>query len=87
MNEINYVYGTEHTVDRANLYDDVLKLYQEGNIATECPIYIHFKGEIAVDVGGVQCDMLSGFWETAYKKLFESHSILTPMLHPQTDYI
>ena len=46
MNEINYVYGTEHTVDRANLYDDVLKLYQEGNIATECPIYIHFKGRL-----------------------------------------
>ena len=67
--KINCVYGTEHTVDRANLYDDVLKLYQEGNITTECPIHIHFKEEIGVDVGGVQRDMLSGFWETAYKKI------------------
>ena len=86
MNEINWLYGSEHTVDRGSLYDDVLKLYKEGNITNEYPIYIRFKGEIAVDVGGVQRDMLSGFWETAYKKLFEGHSILTPMFHPQTDH-
>ena len=42
-----------------------------------------FKDEAAIDAGGVQRDMLSGFWEVAYKKLFEGSSLLTPMVHPQ----
>ena len=38
------------------MYDDVLDLYQEGSIVGECPIFIEFKGELAIDEGGVQRD-------------------------------
>lgn len=85
MKEIDSAFGIEHTIDRANLYEDVLELYRNSGIANECPIYIKYKGEAAVDAGGVQRDMLSGFWEVAYKKLFEGSSLLTPMLHPHID--
>ena len=44
-----------------------------------------FKDEASIDAGGVQRDMLLGFWEVAYKKLFEDSSLLTPMVHPQID--
>ena len=85
MKEINAVAGKEHTIDRDNIYEDVLKLYQNGGIVDECPIYIKYKDEAAIDAGGVQRDMLSGFWEVAYKKLFDGSSLLTPMVHPQID--
>ena len=29
--------------------------------------------------------MLSGFWEEAYKKLFDGCTLLTPVMHPQND--
>ena len=29
--------------------------------------------------------MFSGFWEQAYVQLFEGATILTPLIHPQTD--
>ena len=41
-----------------------------------------FVDEIAVDV---QRDMYSGFWENAYSSLFEGSTLVTPMVHPQTD--
>lgn len=85
MKEINSVLGVEHIIDRADLYNNVLELYRDGRIVDECPIYIKFKDEAAIDAGGVQRDMLSGFWEVAYKKLFEGSSLLTPMVHPQID--
>lgn len=62
------------------MYSSCIK---KGNIATECPLV---SKERLVDVGGVKRDMLSGFWETTYKKVFEGHLILTPMFHSQTDY-
>ena len=85
MKQIKSVVGMEHIIERANLYEDVIELYRNGSIINECPIYITYKGEAAVDGGGVQRDMFSGFWQIAYKKLFEGSSLLTPMLHPQTD--
>ena len=85
MKEINAVVGMEHTIDRANIYEDVMELYRHSRIVNECPIYIKFKDEAAIDGGGVQRDMLSGFWEVAYKKLFDGSSLLTPMVHPQID--
>ena len=75
----------EHVINRENLYSEVLDLYRAGRIVEECPMFIKFKDEAAIDAGGVQRDMLSGFWEEAYKKLFEGSSILTPMIHPQID--
>lgn len=85
MKDINSVYGMEHTIERANSYQNMIELYRDSGIVKECPIFIKYKGEAAVDEGGVQRDMFSGFWEITYKKLFEGSSLLTPMLHPQID--
>ena len=40
---------------------------------------------MAVDLGGIQCEMYSAFWEKAYQLLFEGATTLIPMIHPQTD--
>lgn len=85
MKSINASIGPEHFINRATVYEDVINLYQDDKILKECPIYIEFVGEIAVDYGGVQRDMYSGFWEKAYATLFEGATLLTPMFHPEMD--
>ena len=63
------------------VYKDVLNLYQNDEITKECPIYIEFIGEIAVDHGGCR----AAFWNKAYSILFEGATLLTPMVHSQMD--
>lgn len=78
-------YGIPHEVKRANLYEDAIALYREENIMQEYPFWIKFKGEKAVDCGGVSRDMLSGFWEVAYQTIFDGGSLLTPLVSSDTD--
>lgn len=85
MKSTNAVRGLSHCINRSKVYEDVLDLYRKGTIVEECPICIEFKGEIAVDSGGVQRDMFSAFRERAYSMLFEGATLLTPMIHPQMD--
>ena len=85
MKSVNAVEGLERIIDRGNVYEDVVDMYREGEIVGECPINIKFAGEKAVDDGGVHRDMFSAFWEKAYTSLFEGSTLLTPMIHPQTD--
>ncbi len=85
MKSVNAVAGAEHVIDRSNLYEDVIDLYREGDIVGECPIKIEFLDELAVDHGGVQRELFSAFWEKVYGTLFEGATLLTPMIHPQTD--
>lgn len=85
MKSINAIVGLEHEVNRRNIFEDVIDTYREGDIVGECPIVVRFDGEIAVDNGGVQNDMFSAFWEATYTSLFEGSTLLTPMIHPQTD--
>ena len=85
MESVNAVSGMEHSIQRADVYVHGIDLYREGDIVGECPIYIAFRGEIGVDNGGVQRDMFSAFWDRAYSELFEGSTLLTPMVHPQTD--
>ena len=78
----------KNTTLNVEKYQDVLKLYRGNEIVNECPSYITFKGERAIDSGGVQRDMFSSFWEAAYNiilLLLEGSNLLTPMIHPQTD--
>lgn len=75
----------EHHIKRTNLYKDVLDLYREGDIVGEYPISISFQGELGVDNGGVQRDMFSAFWEQGYSMMLEGATLLTPMIHPQSD--
>ena len=72
---MNVVQGSEHTICRSSVYEDVLQLYQAGTILQECPI----------DQGGVTRDMYSAFWDACYSKLFDGSNLLVPLLHPQTD--
>ena len=85
MNSINAIPGRLHVIDRTKVYEEVINLYQNDEVLTEFPIYIKFKGEIAVDQGGVHRDMYSAFWEEAYALLFEGATLLTPMFHPEMD--
>lgn len=73
-----------HSIRRNSLYQDVINLFlSESNI--EYPLRIKYDEERAVDQGGVSRDMLSGFWEEAYKRLFDGCTLLTPVIHPHLD--
>ena len=52
MTSINAVPGRMHLIDHTRVYEDI-NLYQNDDILKEFPIYIKFKGEMAVDHGGV----------------------------------
>lgn len=77
--------GIKHTVNRSAIYNDVIKLYQCGDIVNECPIFIAYNSEKAIDDGGVTRDMFSSFWEKAYSVLFDGANMLVPLFHPSTD--
>ena len=82
---MQFVPGLQRTIDRANVYEDVIDMYREGDIVGEYPLCIKYNGEDAVDQGGVQRDMFSAFWADAYAKLFEGAKTLVPMVHPGLD--
>jgi hypothetical protein len=76
-----------HSINRNCLYEDVIKLFMDPDkeITSEHPLRIKYENEKAVDGGGVSRDMFSGFWEEAYKKMFDGCQLLTPVIHPQVD--
>jgi hypothetical protein len=85
MMSINAKKGEVHTIDRDNIYEDVLDIYRSGEIVGEYPIEIKYTAERAIDDGGVQRDMFSAFWEEAYAKLFEGSTSIIPMVNPHID--
>ena len=85
MTSIGAIPGKKRTVRRESIYDDVIKVYECGEIITECPISIVYDSEVAIDEGGVTRDMFSGFWEEAYSQLFDGVTILTPLVHAHTN--
>ena len=46
------------------------------------PLMIHFKGERAIDAGGVSRDLFTAFYDTVYCKYFDGVSLLYPALNP-----
>ena len=72
-------------VNRGNIFNQVIDLFSDDYFLKEYPLYIKFEGEIAVDSGGVQRDMLSAFWEEAYIHFFDGSSLLVPTVHPNVD--
>ena len=85
LTSIGTVPGLTHTVRCSHILEDVLSLYENENICQQYPIDIEFESEEALDHGGVQREMFSAFWEQAYLQLFEGATILTPLIHSQTD--
>ena len=72
-------------VNRKKIFNQVIDLFSDDCILKEQSLYIKFEGEIAVDSGGVQRDMLSAFWEEAYVHFFDGSSLLVPTIHPNVD--
>jgi len=63
MYSIGAALGNTHVVNRGSLFEDVIQLYQQTQIAKEFPIDIEYETEKAVDAGGITRDMYSSFWE------------------------
>ena len=60
------------------IYDDVMELFSNENALKEFPLHISLQDEIVFDGRGVNRDMFSAFWETAYCQFFEGTCLLTP---------
>ena len=48
-------------------------------IIKEIPLHISFKGEKAIDAGGVSREMFSAFFEAVYAKYFDGAGLLCPV--------
>ena len=79
--------GPAHMVDRKNVFEEVMVLYTDDRekVLSEYPLFIRFKGELGVDLGGVTRDMFSAFFSVAYIKLFDGTSTLFPANHAEVD--
>ena len=84
MLSLNLSHGLPHWND---VFTSVMAMYQEKlpDILQEYSFRIRFKGEMAVDVGGVARDMYSAFFEEAYKYHFDGKTLLSPIVHPEMD--
>ena len=82
-------HGPARPIRRENVYNDVLKTYQENmsDILLEYPFRVRYEKERAVDTGGVCRDMFSAFWEEVYLKNLDGESLLVPAIHPNTDFL
>jgi len=87
MGNINARPGCLREIDRLNVFDGVIKMYEDQpeSVVLEYPLYMKFAEEAGVDEGGVQRDMYTAFWEDCYCLLFEGATTLVPMVHPQID--
>lgn len=87
MDSLPLHHGTTHTIDRSNVYENVITLYttKKREVLEEFPFRVHFKDEKAFDLGGVSRDLFSAFYEEAYVKLFDGASLLTPVDFPNLD--
>ena len=88
---VNRVPNSVHTSSLHHIIDQAFPIFlrvslkNTGGVGTrlgECPVFTEFKGELAIDEGGVQEVFFLLFGE---KKLFEGATILTPVVHPQMD--
>ena len=79
--------GTWRKVQRCQIYEDVVEMYQDdlSGVLEEYPFRVKFEGEIAIDVGGVCRDMFSCFWLAAYLNHFDGERLLVPAVNPGMD--
>ena len=77
--------GAIREIERANLFSTVLQLFASEDVTREYPLRIRFKGELAIDAGGVFREMVSAFWEIVYTKCCDGDSLLVPLVHPGSD--
>uniref|UniRef100_A0A1X7T2C6 HECT domain-containing protein n=1 Tax=Amphimedon queenslandica TaxID=400682 RepID=A0A1X7T2C6_AMPQE len=71
-----------YTVSRERIYHNVLELYSSDAIISHYPVTMEFKGELALDAGGVKRDVFATFFEEMYRTLFDGSSLVTPSVRP-----
>ncbi len=54
-------------------------------ITEQYPLQMSFINELAIDLGGVSRDIVTGFWLHAYEKLFDGSTVYVPVVNPSTD--
>ena len=77
--------GLTHTVCRTSVFEDVNELLENDEVLKEFPLYVCFKGERAIDIGGVCCDMFSAYWEEAYRRCFDGSTVVVPVDYSEFD--
>lgn len=77
--------GPPHMIDQKDIFSTVLKLFDSQDIMKEYPMRITFKGELAVDTGGVFIEMIYAFWEVVYSRFCDGDALLVPLVHPGSD--
>lgn len=84
MDSLPLHHGTTHTIDRSNVYENVITLYttKKREVLEEFPFRVHFK-EMKRHL--TSHDLFSAFYEEAYVKLFDGASLLTPVDFPNLD--
>ena len=87
MDTHNFVPGIQHEIERKNVFEDVISLYSDKYKHVVCENYswIKFKGEKALDAGGVSKDLFSAFFEEVYVRLFDGTYMLHPAMNPSID--
>ena len=65
---------------RDSLYDDMITLFSDEDIALKQPFRVYFAGEKGIDTGGLSCEAFSTFWELAYQHHFDGSCLLTPVV-------
>ena len=69
-----------HVIDRKDLFNAVLQLFDSEEIMRVYPLRISFRGELAIDTGGVFREMISAFWEVAYSQICDGDTLLVPLM-------
>jgi len=85
MMEQSTTTGPSHKINRNNIFDDVVDLFDSSLTLKEYPVKISFLNEKGYDTGGLLRDMLSEFWKTAYIRMFDGSGQLIPSIYPQTN--
>jgi hypothetical protein len=84
VNSLALEEGLSHEIDRADVYSSVMTLFTMNRevILREYPLKTRFKGERAIDEGGVSRDLFSAFYDAVYAKYCDGVSLLYPAINP-----
>ncbi len=88
MLSLTPAYGDVHMIQRDDLFDSVVSLYESksNQFMSEYQFRIKFSGERAIDTGGMRRDMFSAVFDEAYEKFFDGSALLSPVIHPNVDF-
>ena len=76
------------TISRVNIKEDIFSYYKQDSSLSVSDVTVSFKGEIAVDIGGVKKEAFSLFWEEVCKpcyNLFYGENAKVPVVSCFTD--